>query len=292
MSDRVTSPSVGLVLSGGAARGLVHIGVLSVLEEYGVGIDLIVGASFGSIVAAYFASGYSTEKMLDYARRFRLWSLRDFRKPWTGLFSGEKVQRLFEQGLGLIGIEDLSIPVIILAADIEKEEPVLLERGSLPASLRASSAFPGLFAPVRLGGRLLADGGIVDSVAVGIARNKGAGFVLSSDVSVLSEIYTHRIQSLLLQKAAQRASSKRPFEGKDSAYAVLRSTLRIIHKYRPKEGGAECRPAEAADISIKPLGGEIRPLSFKKAEEGYRIGRAAALRVIDSVVSRVRGHAG
>jgi predicted acylesterase/phospholipase RssA len=292
LSDLLPPRSVGLVLSGGAARGLVHIGVLSVLEEYGIGIDLIVGASFGSIVAAYYASGYSTETMLDYARGFRLWSLLDLRQPWNGIFSGEKVQRLFEQGLGRICIEDLSIPVIILAADIESEEPVLLERGRLSVALRASSAFPGLFAPVRLSGRLLTDGGIVDSVATGVARDKGAGFVLASDVSVLSEIYTHPLRSALLQKAAQRASSKRPFERKDIAYTVLRSTLRIIHKYRSKKKGSSVCGSDAADISITPLGGEIRPLCFKKADEGYRIGRAAAMRVIDSVVCRVRGHAG
>lgn len=309
LSDRAPRLSVGLVLSGGAARGLVHIGVLSVLEEYGVGIDLIVGASFGSLVAAYFASGYSPEQMLDYAREFRLWPLRDFRPPWTGFFSGERVQRLFERGLGSTRIEDLSIPVVILAADLEREEPVLLERGSLPVALCASSAFPGLFAPVRVEGRLLTDGGIVGSVAVGVARKKGAGLVLSCDVSVLSEIYTHHLQSMLLKKAGERASRKRPLERKDSLRAVLRSTLRIIHRYRP--GGGESLEIgtgdkagvgditdgidgiykvadvnDIADVEITPLGGEIRPLCFKKAEEGYRIGRAAAMRVIDTIVRK------
>ncbi|MBN2323640.1 MAG: patatin-like phospholipase family protein [Spirochaetes bacterium] len=289
MSDRVGQDFFGLVLSGGAARGLVHIGVLSVLEEYGIGIDLIVGASFGAIVAAYFAAGYSTEEMLDYARRFRLWSLLDFRAPWRGMFSGEKVQRLFEQGLGLIGIEDLGIPVIVLAADLEREEPVLLERGRLSTALRASSAFPGLFPPVRIGGRLLTDGGIVDSVATDIARKKGAGFVLASDVSLLSDIYAHPLQSELLKKAAEKASSKRPFERKISLPAVMRSTLRIIHRYRPGEGrNPEC----GADVSIAPICGEIRPLCFRKVDEGYRIGREAAMRVIDSVAGRVRRNAG
>jgi len=163
---------VGLVLSGGAARGLSHVGVLSVLDDYSVPIDLIVGASYGSIVAAYYAYGYTIEQMLEHAGGFRLWSISDFRPPWTSIFSGEKEERIFEQDLGDAEIEDLRIPLIMLAADLEREEPFLFEKGKLSTAMRASAAFPVLFDPLRLGDRTLVDGGIVDSISVQTARER------------------------------------------------------------------------------------------------------------------------
>jgi NTE family protein len=140
-------PDVVLVLSGGAARGLAHVGVISVLEEYKIPIDLIVGSSFGSIVAGYYGYGYSIEQMLGFARKFTLWSLRDLRFPLRSFFNGDKEEDIFKRDIGDVKIENLKIPVVILAADLKKKEAVIFESGRLSIAMRASSAFPGLFDP-------------------------------------------------------------------------------------------------------------------------------------------------
>lgn len=272
-------------MSGGAARGISHVGVLSVLDDYKVPIDLIVGASYGSIVAAYYTYGYTIDEMLEHAGRFRLWSIIDFRPPWTSFFSGEKEERIFEQGLGDAKIEDLRIPLIMLAADLEREEPVLFEKGKLSTAMRASSAFPGLFDPLRLGDRTLVDGGIVDSISVRTARERGADLVISCDVSVLSRIYKRRTTSALMRWLVGRAAKKEAIEKKNGMRSLLRSTLKIIKKYR--DSGTD-----APDFLIEPLGGEIKPLRFRKVEDGFRLGREAALKVIDPVVRSVWGNTG
>ena len=270
-------------MSGGAARGLAHIGVLSVLEEHKIPIDLVVGASFGSIVAAHYLYGYKIEEMIEYSRSFRLWSIRDLGPPWTSFFSGEKAERIFESTLGNVKIEELRIPFIVLAADLDREEPFLFERGKLSTALRASSAFPGLFEPLRFGDRLLADGGIVDSISVLTARERGADIVISCDVSVLSRIKKVPLFSFPMRWIVSRAGKKKAPGKSGSLRYVLHHTLRIIKRYRDSGG-------ETADFTIEPLGGQVKPLSFGKVDECFGLGREAAMRVIDSVTRRVYGN--
>ena len=273
---------VGLVLSGGAARGLAHVGVLSALEEHKIPVDLIVGASFGSIVAAYYAYGYSIEEMLEFARGFRLWAIRDFHPPWTSFFSGEEEEKIFERSIGDARIEDLRLPLVILAADLEREEPFLFERGKLSTALRASSAFIGLFDPLRFGDRLLVDGGIVGRQAVQITRERGIDVVVSSDVSVLSRIDRRRVVSAVLKWLARRAEKRAAARDKGTLPAVLHSVLRIIKRYHETGG-------EPPDFLIEPLGGEIRPLHFGKVDRCFRQGREAALEVMGDIKRMVFG---
>jgi NTE family protein len=272
-------PKIALVLSGGAARGLAHVGVISVLEEHNIPIDLIVGASFGSIVAGYYGYGYSTEQMLEFAKKFRLRAIRDFGFPWRSFLNGDKEENIFRNDIGNTKIEDLMIPVVILAADLNKKREVVFEYGSLSSAMRASSAFPGLFDPYYIGDQLLIDGGIMDSVPVKVARERGAEVVICSDVSILSRIYKRRITNLLFQVLLRRISKRERLVSKANLPSVIRNTLSIVAKYRKAE-------TEEPDFLIEPLKGEIRPLHFRKVEEGYRLGRSAALRVIEDIVQR------
>jgi NTE family protein len=276
-------PTVALVLSGGAARGLAHVGVISVLEEHKIPIDLIVAASFGSIVAGYYGYGYSIEQMLEFARKFRLWSLRDLRFPWRSFFNGDKEEDIFKKDIGDVTIEELKVPMVILAADLKKKKEVIFERGRLSTAMRASSAFPGLFDPFPIGGRLLIDGGIMNTVPVKVARERGAEVVIYSDVSILSRIYKRRILNFLFQILLKLISKRGPYVPKTNLPSILLNTISIIAGYHGKE------KTHVPDFLIEPLTGEVKLLHFRKIEEGYRLGRAAALRVIDDIVDRVLG---
>ncbi len=280
-------PTVALVLSGGAARGLAHVGVISVLEEHKIPIDLIVGASFGSIVAGYYGYGYSIEQMLEFARKFTLWSLRDLRFPlifpWRSLFNGDKEEDIFKKDIGDVKIEELEVPLVILAADLKKKKEVIFERGRLSTAMRASSALPGLFDPFPTGGKLLIDGGIMNSVPVKAARERGAEVVIYSDVSILSRIYKRRIINFLFQILLRRISKRGSCVPKASLPSILLNTLSIIASYHGTD------KAQKPDFLIEPLKGEVKPLHFRKVEKGYKLGRTAALRVIDDIVRRIRG---
>jgi predicted acylesterase/phospholipase RssA len=280
LPPKVVRPKVALVLSGGAARGLAHVGVISVLEEHKIPLDLIIGASFGSIVAGYYGYGYSTAQMLEAAKEFSLWSLRDLSFPWRSFFNGDKEEDIFKKDFGAAKIEDLRMPVVILAADIKKKREVIFERGRLSTAMRASSAFPGLFNPFPIGDQLLIDGGIMDGVPVKAARERGAEVVIYSDVSILSRIYKRRIANLLFQILLGRISKRGPSVPRANLLSIVRNTLYIVAKYHEEE-------TEKPDFLIEPLRGEIKPLHFRKVEEGYKLGRTATLRIIDDVVRRI-----
>jgi len=183
-----TQRPVALVLSGGGARGFAHLGVLRVLEREGWRPDLVVGTSAGAIVGAMFASGLSVADIeaaaatLDWSVLFDLDPVRSLLGGiGLGIVPGERLERFLRQHLP-VPIERFPIPFAAVAADIEQGEVVALNRGDAARAVLASSAVPGLYAPVRARGRLLADGQVVSPLPVLTARRLGAVRVLAVDV--------------------------------------------------------------------------------------------------------------
>lgn len=209
-------PKIGVALSGGGARGLAHIGVLKALEEHQVPIDYIAGTSMGSIIGGLYASGLSiqelthaVEKEIDWDRALNYTENRD----QLSFRDKQNQRRFFQLELGLnetgltappgfiggqnlfmelkrltrdIHLDDFSklpIPFKTVATDLNTAKPYLLEKGDLALALRASMAVPFAFAPVKIDGRLLADGGIVNNIPVDIVRNQGADIVIAVDIT-------------------------------------------------------------------------------------------------------------
>jgi NTE family protein len=208
-------PKVGVVLSGGGARGFAHIGALKVLEEIGLPIDYIVGTSMGSIVGGLYAIGYSAEEIeeivneVDWEELFtdtpprKLWSYQKKRISakymfevgfnWDGfviprgLTAGQKISNLMAfltiQASDIGHFDDFPIPYRAVGTDIVTGEEVILDHGSLPDAMRASMAVPGVFTPIEIDGRLLVDGGVVKNLPVDVAKNMGADLVIAIDIS-------------------------------------------------------------------------------------------------------------
>lgn len=210
-------PGVGLVLSGGGARGIAHIGVLAVLEEEGIGVDCVAGTSMGSAIGALWASGYPAREIADIVQSI----------DWEDVFSGRRIRPLVplsrriddvppalrlhldglrprlppardsdyrlnrllfrllaERSLQAGGDFDrLPVPFRAVATDLETVQPVVLAGGSLPRAVRASMSPPVTLPTIDFGGRILVDGGIVDNVPVDLARGMGAGTVIAVDVT-------------------------------------------------------------------------------------------------------------
>jgi NTE family protein len=177
-------PGVGLALGGGFARGLAHLGVIQVLEQNHIPIACIAGTSVGSILGAAYASGAPLARIIATCRTLRFRDIARWRVSRLGLASNHRLGDLIERVFDSRQFEDLRIPMAVVATDLNSGEPVVLTHGSLVDAIRASCAFPGLFEPVEIGTRCLADGGLVAPVPTRAARQLGAEFVLGVSVGI------------------------------------------------------------------------------------------------------------
>lgn len=176
---------LGLALGGGAARGFAHIGVIQVLEEAGLRPQLVVGTSAGSLVAALYASGKSPAELRRAADTMNEAEISDWVIPLInrGAIKGEALARYVNQQVGQRPIDKLPMPLGIVATDLKTGEAVTFRRGSTGEAVRASSAVPAVFTPVRIGQQEYVDGGLVAPVPVRQAREMGANFVIAVDIS-------------------------------------------------------------------------------------------------------------
>jgi NTE family protein len=182
-------PRIGLALGGGAARGFAHVGVIQVLEEAGIKPDLVVGTSAGSLVAALYASGRNGQQLQAVAMEmdeaaFADWTLPIFSR---GLLRGDALARYVNAQVEQKLIESMPLPLGIVATDLGSGQGVLFRRGDTGTAVRASSAVPAVFQPVRIGNQEFVDGGLVSPVPVRYARAMGAELVIAVDISSAPE---------------------------------------------------------------------------------------------------------
>lgn len=175
---------IGLALGGGFARGYAHLGVLRVLEEHHIPVVCISGSSVGSIIGAAYASGMPLATLIDRCRQIRFRDFARWRVSRFGLASNERLGNLVHRCFDSRQFEGLAIPTAIVATDLGTGDPVVFTQGNLAEAIRASCAFPGLFEPVQIGTRYLADGGLVAPVPTKAARDLGAQIVLGVSVAV------------------------------------------------------------------------------------------------------------
>lgn len=174
-------PKIALVLGGGGSRGIAHIGVLEVLEQEGIPIDLIVGTSMGAIIGALYASGVPLSTVIK-----RMEAIQGTNLFSMNLFSARARQRSVEQqlapALGDKTFADLSIPLVVMAVDMVSGKEVALDSGTVMTAVLASSAVPAVFPAVEINGMHLADGGVIDSLATHAAYERGAERIIAVDI--------------------------------------------------------------------------------------------------------------
>ena len=177
-------PGIGLALGGGFARGFAHLGVLQVLEQNHIPISHIAGTSVGSILGAAYASGAPLARIIAICRTLRFRDIARWRVSRLGLASNQRLGGLIERVFEARQFEDLRIPMAVVATDLASGDPVVFTHGNLVDAIRASCAFPGLFQPVEIGTRCLADGGLVAPVPTQAARELGAAHVVGVSVGM------------------------------------------------------------------------------------------------------------
>ena len=218
-------PVIGLALGGGAARGFAHIGVIQVLEEAGIRPDLVIGTSAGSLVAALYASGKSGTELASLAQTMDETAITDWAFPGRGLIRGEALARYVREHTGGRSIEQMRLPLGIVATDLDNGQGIVFRSGDTGTAVRASSAVPALFQPVRIGTREYVDGGLVAPVPVRYARQMGAKLVIAVDITELPDgAPTGDAMRMLLQTFSIMGRSINQFELRE-ADIVLRPKL-------------------------------------------------------------------
>ena len=175
---------IGLALGGGFARGYAHLGVLQAFQEHGIPVTSVAGSSIGSILGAAFASGVPLSLIIQKCREIRFRDFARWRVSRFGLASNERLGALVQKLFGTKQFEDLQLPLAIVATDLGTGDAVVFRRGNLSQAIRASCAFPGIFEPIQIGTRCLADGGLVAPVPARAARELGAELVVGVSVGL------------------------------------------------------------------------------------------------------------
>ena len=222
-------PGIGLALGGGFARGFAHLGVLKLLEENQIPIACIAGTSVGSIVGAAYASGAPIAEIIASCRAIRFRDVCRWRVSRLGLASNERLAEVIGRICGVSTFEELRIPLAAVATDLATGEAAVLTHGSLADAVRASCAFPGLFEPLEIGTRCLADGGLVAPVPTAAARQLGARFVLGVSVGMQDDARYRPINIFQVVSRAVAAAQKHQLEvWERSADLVLRPAVQSL----------------------------------------------------------------
>jgi len=200
-------PKIGLALGSGGARGFAHLGVIKAFKDAGIPIHLIAGSSMGALVASFYGAGIDMDRLYKLSTAFKRKYFLDFTVPKMGFISGKKVKEFIKVFTHGKNIEDLSIPIGIVATDLLTGEKVVFKTGSVADAVRASISIPGIFVPEKLNGRILVDGGVSDRVPVSVAKEMGADIVIAVDVSrvkrnaEITSIYDVIMQSIDIMQA-------------------------------------------------------------------------------------------
>lgn len=259
----MTRKKVGLALSGGAARGFAHLGVLKVLEENSIPVDFIAGTSAGSFAGGALASGLSAAEIIEMSRRIGWLSMAGFSYSPKGFLTNAQMGNFIKKHLPLRNIEDLPIPFAAVACDLETGREVVLDKGDLPFAIRASCAIPGVFMPLEdAKGRKLIDGGVVAPIPTKAVRKMGAEIIIAVDVLACGSTYWGS-PSTLLGVFFQ------------SALMLLRAASKAQH-YR-------------ADVVIIPEVAHLRPDEIAKMDEFIKAGEEAARAKIGEIRELIRG---
>jgi NTE family protein len=293
------SKNISLVLSGGGARGIAHIGVINVLQEHGFHINAVAGTSMGAMVSGVFASGTLPEfkKWLEDADLKEAMKILDFSFSNPGFIKGEKLMKKMQDFLPYKNIENLKIPYTAIATDILKREEVVLDKGSVSDAIRASIAIPSVFTPLEKQDKVLVDGGLVNNIPINHVSKKKDDLVIAvcvnSDIPMPEEYnkimqfkenkeeneYIEKLKKirLYIRKFIDRKKEKEDSE-KIGQYELIDRSIHMLITEKSKVIIANYPPDILINIPREMCG----TFDFLKAKKIIDIGRLATLEQLQS----------
>jgi NTE family protein len=300
-----TRPSIGLALGGGAARGFAHIGVMQVLIKHGIVPDVIVGTSIGAVVGGCYAA-QQLESLEEWSRKLTVRNILgylDLNLSGSGLIRGSHLAAALEKGLIDKRIEDLPIRFAAIATEFNTGHEIWLTRGRLADALRASYALPGIFPPVKIGGRWLVDGALVNPVPVSAARALDARLVIA--VNLNSDLFGRG--TIIASHGSDESDEPPPLVPKSNGILGLFSGERSLRRQFVGREGSPGIPTvmmeafnvmqdritrarlagDPADVMISPRLGSIGMFDFHRAAEAIAIGAEATEKAIEPITEAV-----
>jgi NTE family protein len=300
-------PKIGFALGAGAARGWAHIGALQELTEMGVVPEIVAGSSIGALVAGCYAAGHLAG-LEDFARSLtkrRVFGLLDFSFSGAGLIGGDRLRQRLHDSLGDTRIEDLPIRFAAVATEMRSGHEIWLKRGPAVEAMRASYAMPGVFEPVKIGGRWLFDGAIVNPVPVSVARALGAECVIA--LNLMADGAGHGVSGFDFEAAADPAPVAHA--AGDVASGIAHGARRLFSPWRGASDGARApglatvmvtafnisqdrimrsrMAGDPPDVVINLKVGAIGIFEFHRADELIALGREAVRRARDEIVEHL-----
>ncbi len=296
----MSRPKIGLALGGGVARGWAHIGVLRALKEIGIEPDIVCGTSVGALAGGAYLAGHldSLEEWARSLTKRRMLSYLDFRFGGSSFLTGQRLNRLTSQYLGDLRVEELDRQFVAVTAELATGHEIWIREGSLVDAIRASYALPGVFSPVKVGGRWLVDGALVNPVPASVCRALGARLVIAVSLnadtfgkSTLDETFSIDESNLNGDQNPSRSdlnATRRPDRmimrqlfgaGKEApgVGSIMLGALNIVMDRLSRSRMAGDPP----DVLITPRVGHISLLGFDRADEMIRLGRESVLREMD-----------
>jgi NTE family protein len=300
-------PIIGIALGGGAARGWAHIGVLKTLKDAGLEPDIVAGTSIGAVAGACYVTG-RLQALEDFAgalTRRRVFGFLDFNFAGSGLITGQRLSSSLESHLQDVTIERLERKFVAVATELGTGHEVWLNKGSLVNALKASFALPGIFRPVKINGRWLIDGALVNPVPVSVCRALGARIViavnLSSDsVAKGSVIHDQEVLADLSMppedmylpgsngRAAIHLLHRQIFGKSDGAPGISAVMMDAINITQDRIARSRLA-GDPPDITIAPKVGTIGLFDFHRAGEAMAQGAKATERQIDELKALIGG---
>lgn len=251
-------PVIGLALGGGAARGFAHIGVIQALDEAGIRPGLVAGTSAGSLVAALWAAGMDGAELGRQAQAMEESAIADWGFPGRGLLRGEALARFVRDRSGQRLIEQMPRRLGIVATDLDSGDAILFQRGDTGQAVRASSAVPAVFLPVKIGSREYVDGGLVAPVPVSHARRMGAELVIAVDIS----------------EAPEGRNTADPFRMLLQTFSIMG---RSINRFELRE----------ADVVVRPALAGVSGTDFSARQQAIAAGREAMQKALPQLRQRL-----
>ncbi len=284
---------VGLVLGVGVGYGFCHIGVLKVLEEEKVPIDVIAGSSVGAVIASLWAAGFSSAEILEIvSREFKapkhIWGLMDFTFPRVGFIKGKKLQRFLKKYLGSKTFYDLRLPLKIIASDVKRKEPKVLDKGSLIDAVMASCSMPGVFTPFKSKEAMLFDGGVTSPLPTEALLKMGARKIIALNVTPSREDIKRQYEKIkeeITVNLPQDIKKRRWFDIKSFLKNRFKTNILdiIFSSVEILQSEVAEKEAKLADVVLHPDTSGLYWMELHRAAEFAKRGEEEARRKLDKI---------
>lgn len=282
---------VGLALGVGVAYGFCHVGILKVIEEEKIPIDVISGSSMGAFIASLWATGRSSSEILDIAKEFKepkhIWSLLDFTFPLLGFIKGNKLYNMFKSYLGGKTFYDVKIPLKIIASDVKRKKSIVFDKGPIIDALMASCAMPGVFAPVTTKGDMLFDGGVINPLPTEPLFEMGAKKIIAVNLTPSREDLIRQYDQIKQDLSVQVNEIKKNewFNLKDYLRKKLKVNILdfIFSSFEIMQSEVALKEAQLADVVLHPDTSGLHWMELHKAEQFAKRGEEEARKNLDKI---------